>query len=116
MNEYDFFDTPITPFTVLQDGAELSIHIRDSETMEQRGVRAIVTRNPGQLPEADRARLNVYGRLGERIQEEWFIHILSDLEEDALATDHEKAQKLDMEHSLGADEAFRRSRYRQKQE
>ena len=56
MHEFDFFDTPITPYTVLKDQAEVEIHIRDTETMEQRGVRAIVAMSPEQLPDADGAR------------------------------------------------------------
>jgi hypothetical protein len=114
MEEYDFFDTPITPYTVLQDGAEVEIHIRDTETMEQKGVRAVVARSPQGLPDGQGAKLNVYGRLGERIRQEWHIHILEDLEEKALATDHELAQSLDMEQSLGAVEKFKESRYRKK--
>lgn len=116
MHEYDFFDTPITPYTALREQAELEIHIRDTETMEQRGVRAVVARTPERLPEGARAKLNVYGRLGERIHEEWYIHIVSELAEEALATEHQHAQKLDMEQSLGADEAFKKSRHRRVEE
>ena len=76
MQEFDFFETPITPYTVLSDQAEIEIHIRDTETMEQVG-----------------ARLNIYGRLGERIHDK-------------------KTQKLDIEQSQGADEKFKESRYR----
>ena len=112
MQEFDFFDTPITPYTVLRDQAEVEIHVRDTETMEQRGVRAIVARSPQHLPDGDGAKLNIYGRLGERIHQEWYIHILDELAEEALATEHEMAQKLDMEQSLGADEKFKESRYR----
>lgn len=42
------------------------------------------------------------------------VHILHELEEDALATDHEMAQNLDIEQSQGADEKFKESRYRKK--
>jgi hypothetical protein len=116
MHEYDFFDTPITPYTVLANRAEVEIHIRDTETMEQRGVRALVATSPEQLPDGERAKLNIYGRLGERIRQDWYIHILDELEEDQLATDHEMAQKLDIEQSQGADEKFKESRYRKKKE
>lgn len=112
MQEFDFFDTPITPYTVLKDQAEIEIHIRDTETMEQRGVRAVIATSPEKLPDGEGAKLNVYGRLGERIQQEWYIHILDELLEEALATDHEKAQKLDIEQSLGSAEKFKESRYR----
>ena len=116
MQEFDFFDTPITPYTVLSDQAEIEIHIRDTETMEQLGVRAVVAKSPEQLPNGERARLNIYGRLGERIHDEWYIHIIEELAEEELATDHEKAQKLDIEQSLGADEKFKESRYRKPKE
>jgi hypothetical protein len=116
MHEFDFFDTPITPYTVLRDQAEVEIHVRDTETMEQRGVRAIVARSAGSLPDGEGARLNVYGRLGERIHQEWYIQILDELEEEALATEHERAQKLDIEQSMGADEKFKQSRYRKPKE
>jgi hypothetical protein len=116
MEEYDFFETPITPYTVLQNKAEVHIHIRDTATMEQRGVKAMVAQSPEQLPEGTAARLNVYGRLGERIRQEWYITILEDLEEAALATDHELAQSLDIEQSLGPDEKFKESRYRKTKE
>lgn len=112
MQEFDFFDTPITPYTVLKDQTELEIHIRDTETMEQRGVRAVVAKSPEQLPDGDRAKLNIYGRLGERIHDEWYIHIIEELAEEAMATDYVKAQKLDIEQSMGADEKFKESRYR----
>ena len=112
MHEFDFFDTPITPYTVLHDKAEVEIHVRDTETMEQRGVRAEVARSLQGLPDGDNAKLNIYGRLGERIHHEWYIHILDELEEEALATEHEKAQRLDIEQSMGADEKFKQSRYR----
>ena len=67
MDEYDFFETPITPYTVLVDQAEVELHIRDTATMEQSGVKAIVGRSLDKLPEGQGFKLNVYGRLGERI-------------------------------------------------
>ena len=115
MEEFDFFDTPIRPYTILQDRAELALNIRDTSTMEQRAVRAIVATAVDKLPNGEGAMLHVYGRLGERIRQEWYIHILDNLEEEALATDHEQAQKLDMEQSLGSDEKFKESRYRKKE-
>lgn len=116
MDEFDFFDTPITPYTVLQDGAEVEIHIRDTATMEQRGVKAVVGKSPESLPGGEGVRLNIYGRLGVRIEEEWYIHILEELADTALATDHLLAQSMDMEQSLGSPEQFRQSRYRKPKE
>lgn len=116
MDEYDFFETPITPYTVLEDQAEVELHIRDTATMEQSGVKAIVARSLDKLPGGQGHKLNVYGRLGERIKHEWYIHILENLDEDSLATDHEYAQSLDIEQSLGSSEKFKESRYRKPKE
>lgn len=116
MDEYDFFETPITPYTVLVDRAEVEIHIRDTATMEQSGVKAIVAQSLDHLPDGQGHKLNVYGRLGERFKQEWYIHILEDLDEDSLATDHEYAQSLDIEQSLGSSEKFKESRYRKPKE
>ncbi len=116
MDEYDFFETPITPYTVLVDRAEVEIHIRDTATMEQSGVKAIVAQSLDHLPDGQGQKLNVYGRLGERFKQEWYIHILEDLDEDSLATDHEYAQSLDIEQSLGSSEKFKESRYRKPKE
>jgi hypothetical protein len=113
MKAYDFFETPVTPYTVLHDQAEVEIHIRDAETMEQKGVRAIVAKSLDKLPNGEGVELTVYGRLGERIATAWFIHILEDLDEAALATDHVLAQSLDIEQSLKSPEKFKQSRYRQ---
>jgi hypothetical protein len=112
MSEFDFFDTPIQPYTVLKDRAELDLHIRDTSTMEQRAVRAVVATSMDKLPRGEGAVLNLYGRLGERIRQQWYIHILGDLEEDALGTDHEMAQSLDIEHSMESTERFKESKYR----
>jgi hypothetical protein len=49
MSEFDFFDTPIQPYTVLKDRAELDLHIRDTSTMEQRAVRAVVATSMDKL-------------------------------------------------------------------
>lgn len=116
MDEYDFFDTPVTPYTVLEDKAELDLHIRDTETMEQKGVRAIVASSLDMLPGGVGAPLNVYGRLGARIKGPWYIHILEELDEMSLSTDHELAQSLDIEQSLGSAEKFKQSRYRKPKE
>ena len=116
MAEFDFFDTPIQPYTVLKDRAELDMHIRDTETMEQRAVRAIVATSLAKLAPEAGAVLNVYGRLGERIRQEWYIQILSDLDEEALGTDHEMAQSLDIEQGMESTEQFKVSKYRKPKE
>lgn len=115
MEEFDFFDTPIRPYTLLKDGEELAINIRNTHTMEQRAVLAIVATSRERLPNGEGAPLHVYGRLGERFPQQWYIRILDDLAEEALSTDHEHAQKHDIEQSLGADEKFKESRYRKKE-
>jgi hypothetical protein len=115
-DEYDFFDTPINPFTILVEDQEIEIHIRNTDTMEQKSVMAFVAKSPDKLPEGDYSRLHVYGRLGERISSDWFIHILRELDEEALSTDHVLAQSMDMEQSLGSPEKFKESRYRKKKE
>lgn len=111
-DEYDFFDTPIVPLTILQDQQEVKINVRNTHTMEQSAVRAIVARSIEGLPDGEGAPLNCYGRLGARIQEQWYIHVLEELEEAALATHHETARKMDMEQSLDSPEQFKKSRYR----
>lgn len=116
VDEYDFFDTPINPYTILVEDQEVEIHIRSTETMEQKSVIALVAKSPDKLPEGEHARLHVYGRLGERMPPDWYIHILKELEEDALSTDHELAQSMDMEQSLGSAEKFKESRYRKPKE
>ena len=115
-DEYDFFDTPINPFTILVEQEELKINIRHAETMEQKSVMASVAKSPEKLPEGDYSRLNIYGRLGERMSPDWYIHILKELDEEALSTDHVLAQSMDMEQSLGSPEKFKESRYRKKKE
>lgn len=112
MEDCDFFETPIIPFTVLQEGAEVVIHVRNTETMEQRGVRAIVTKNPDSLPEGENCRIHLYGRLGVKMNSDWYMHVLEELDENALSTDHILAQSMDMEQSLGSAEKFKESRYR----
>ncbi|MCC7413756.1 MAG: hypothetical protein IT495_19235 [Gammaproteobacteria bacterium] len=112
-DDYDFFDTPIIPYTLLAEGVEITLHVRHSETMEQKSVRGTVARKAAALPEEGTHRLHVYGRLGEHISSDWFIHVTEELDEAALATDHELAQSLDMEQSLKSAEKFKESRYRQ---
>lgn len=115
MNEdYDFFDTPIVPYTVLVDGAEVVLHVRSTETMEQKSVRGIVARDGASLDSAATHRLHVYGRLGEHISSGWHIQVLEELDEGALATDHELARSMDMEQSLQSVEKFKESRFRRK--
>lgn len=116
MSEFDFFDTPIQPYTVLKDRAELELHIRDTVTMEQRAVRAIVATSPALLAPETSAVLNVYGRLGERIRQQWYIQILGELDESALGTDHEMAQSLDIEQAMESTEQFKVSKYRKPKE
>jgi hypothetical protein len=116
MTHYDFFETPVIPYTTLQEGAEVVIHVRDGDTMQQMAVRGIVSRRRESLPGGDGVDLVCYGRLGARISDPWFIHVLAELEETALATDHELAQGLDIEQSLKSPEQFRKSRFRKDQE
>lgn len=116
MSEFDFFDTPVQPYTVLKDNAELDMRIRDTETMEQRAVRAVVATSLAKLPKGQGVVLNVYGRLGERFNQAWYIHILGDLDEDALNTDHELAQSLDIEQGMDSTEKFKASKYRKPKE
>lgn len=111
--EYDFFETPVIPYTVLQDQAEVEIHVRNTETMEQSAVRAMVAKSIDKLPEGKGSTLNCYGRLGARINDAWYIHVIEELDEEALATHHEIAKKMDMEQSLDSPEQFKKSRYRQ---
>ena len=113
-DEYDFFEMPVMPYETLQDGAEVEIHVRDTGTMEQFAVRAVVATAPEKLPSGSGARLHTYGRLGVRIESSWWIEVLEVLEDDALSTDHTVAQSLDIEQSLGSPERFRESRYRSK--
>ena len=112
--EYDFFDMPIMPYTTLQEGAEVAIHVRDSETFEQFAVRAVVATDPAKLPSGEGSRLHTYGRLGVRIQSNWWIEILEFQDEAALNTDHAAARAQDIEQSLGSPETFRESKFRKK--
>jgi hypothetical protein len=112
--EYDFFDMPVMPYTTLQDGAEVAIHVRDTETFEQFAVRGVVATDPAKLPSGEGSRLHTYGRLGVRIASNWWIEILEFQDEAALNTDHIVAQSLDIEQSLGSPETFRQSKFRKK--
>ncbi|MCX7171448.1 MAG: hypothetical protein NTY41_14515 [Proteobacteria bacterium] len=116
MKQYDFFETPVNPYTLLVEMAEVEIHVRDTETMEQSGVRGIVARSLEKLPAGQGVKLNCYGRLGARISDPWFIHVLEEMDDASLATDHIKAQSMDMEQSLKSPEQFKKSRYRKDQE
>lgn len=116
MHEYDFFETPVNPYTLLVEGAEVNIHIRDTETMEQGALRGIVSRKRDSLSGSEVGKLNCYGRLGARISDEWYIDILEHMEDDALSTDHNLAQSMDIEQSLKSPEQFKKSRYRQDKE
>lgn len=115
MTEYDFFETPVNPYTLLVEGTEVSIHIRNTETMEQGAVRGMVSRKTDGLS-GEVARLNCYGRLGVRIDDVWYMQVIEHMDDEALSTDHTLAQSLDMEQSLKTAEQFRKSRYRKEQE
>jgi hypothetical protein len=112
MQHYDFFETPLIPYTTLVEGTEVVLHVRDGETMQQAAVRGIVARSPDKLPDGQGTLLHCYGRLGMRITDTWYIHVLEELDEESLSTDHELAQSLDIEQSLKSPEQFKRSRYR----
>jgi hypothetical protein len=116
VHEFDFFETPVAPYAILSEGAEVTIHIRDAETMEQGAVRGIVSRSREALQGDEIARLNCYGRLGARINEAWYMQVLERLDDEALATDHTIAQSLDIEQGLKTAEQFKKSRYRKEQE
>ena len=116
MKEYDFFETPVNPYTLLSDMAEVEIHVRDTETMEQSGVRGIVARSRDRLPEGQGIKLNCYGRLGVRMNDPWFIHVLEEMDDSSLSTDHITAQSMDIEQSLKTAEQFKKSRYRKDKE
>ena len=116
MKQYDFFETPVNPYTLLVEMAEVEIHVRDTETMEQSGVRGIVAKSLDRLPEGLGVKLNCYGRLGVRIQDPWFIQVLEELDDASLSTDHLVAQSMDMEQSLKSPEQFKKSRYRKDKE
>ena len=110
--EFDFFETPVLPYTVLVEGAEVAIHVRNAETMEQGAVQGVVSRKRESLGDGEIARLNCYGRLGVRIPDEWYMRVTAHLEDDALTTDHVVAQSLDIEQSLKSPEQFKKSRFR----
>jgi hypothetical protein len=115
MLHFDFFETPVIPYTVLAEGAEVKIHVRNADTMEQGAVRGIVSRKLESLPDGEIAQLNCYGRLGVRM-DVWYMQVLEHLEDEALATDHTLAQSLDIEQSLKSAEQFKKSRYRKDKE
>lgn len=112
MDEYDFFETPVIPFTLLAEGVEVELHVRNTETMEQTAVRGVVSRDPAKLV-GSAIKLNCYGRLGARFDQAWYMQVSAFLEDEALATDHSLAQSLDIEQSLKSPEQFKKSRYRQ---
>lgn len=116
MNELDFFETPIIPHTILVEGEEVVLHVRNTATMEQSAVRGVVSKNAASLPEEGTAKLNCYGRLGAKVPGSWFIHVIEEMEEGALATDHLEAQSQDIEQSLKSPEAFKKSKYRKDEE
>jgi hypothetical protein len=120
MLELDFFETPINPYTLLVDGTEVTIHVRNTETMEQGAVRGIVSRKLEALGAAGEgteiAVLNCYGRLGVRLTDAWYMKVLEHMDDEALRTDHVLAQSLDIEQSLKSPEQFKKSRFRKDQE
>lgn len=115
MTEYDFFETPVNPYTLLKDGTELTLNVRSAETMELTALRGIVSRKRESLADDEVVKLNCYGRLGERMKEIWYMQILEYMDDTALATEHELAQSLDIEQSLKTPEQFK-SRRRQDKE
>ena len=119
MLELDFFETPVNPYTLLTDGAEVKIHVRNTETMEQGAVHGVVSRRLEALQDpatagGEIAKLNCYGRLGVRLTDGWYIKVIAQLEDEALSTDHIVAQSLDIEQSLGSPESFKESKFRKK--
>ena len=116
VHEFDFFETPVNPYTLLTEGAEVTIHVRNAETMEQGAIRGIVSRNRDSLKGEEIAQLNCYGRLGVRIHEAWYMDVREHLDDTALGTDHTLAQSLDIEQGLKTAEQFKKSRYRKDQE
>ena len=101
MLEFDFFETPVLPYTVLVEGAEVTIHVRNAETMEQGAVQGIVSRRRESLGDGEVVRLNCYGRLGVRISDEWYMRVTAHLEDDALTTDHIVAREGTITGSIG---------------
>lgn len=112
VDEYDFFETPVIPYTTLVEGGDVEIHVRNTATMEQAAVRGVVSRDSGRLA-GNVIKLNCYGRLGARIDQVWYMQVAAFLEDEALTTDHTLAQSLDIEQSLKSPEQFKKSRYRQ---
>lgn len=111
MLEYDFFETPVNPYTLLVEGTEVIIHVRNGETMEQGALRGTVSRQVDKLS-GEIGKLSCYGRLGVRIPDVWYIQIAEHMDDAALSTDHTLAQSMDMEQSLKTAEQFKKSRYR----
>lgn len=115
MLEYDFFETPVNPYTLLVEGDEVVLHVRNTETMEQGALRGKVSRQAEKLS-GEIGKLNCYGRLGVRMSDIWYMQIAEHMDDAALSTDHTLAQSMDMEQSLKTAEQFKKSRYRQDKE
>ncbi len=111
MEEYDFFETPVIPYTTLVEGTEVVIHVRSTETMEQGALRGVVSRRSEGLA-GEVVKLNCYGRLGARINDDWYMQVTEHMDDEALATEHTLAQSLDIEQSLKSPEQFKKSRFR----
>ena len=109
---YDFYDMETKGVEVLKDGTQVEIHVRDRENLESMAVRAIVSRSPEKLKDAE--RLYIYGRLGVSIPDEWYIEVIEELGDEALGTEAELAERLDPEMAMGASEKFKRGRRRKK--
>ena len=109
---YDFYDMETTGVEVLKDGNQVEIHVRDRENLESMAVRAIVSRSPEKLKDAE--RLYIYGRLGVSIPDEWYIEVIEALGDEALGTEAELAKRLDPEMAMESSEEFKRGRRRKK--
>ena len=60
----------------IPEGEEQLIQVRDAETYEQKVVKAIVSRSPEKLPDAD--SLRVRWQRGQALPEMWAIKIIED--------------------------------------
>lgn len=71
------YETFLAGGVELKDGEEQVLEIRDTETYEQRTVRAVLASSPEKLPGADELQLR--GTLGQPLPKKWAIKILQEL-------------------------------------